>query len=206
MRFAATKQLTRNDSKVICSSFSAARYVQSRGLKRVFVVGESGIVDELKCASVEVSEDHCDAVVVGLDRSFSYDKMSRALGQLQKGAVFVATNRDATFPADGGKFLPGAGSIVAALECCAGQSPIVVGKPEPWFEVLVKSVVGAPADRCIMVGDRLDTDIQFGNLCGFQTLLVTATGVNSVEDMQKAPARQQATFHTGSVSDVRNFF
>jgi 4-nitrophenyl phosphatase len=188
--------------QVICSSFAAASYARSRGFRRAFVVGESGLRDELAAAGVEPAEDNCDVVVAGLDRHFSYDRMAAALEQLQRGAEFVATNRDATYPGDGGRMLPGAGSIITALETCSGRAPHTTGKPSEWFVQFVKGLVKAEPSSCLMVGDRLDTDVAFGRLAGFKTLLVTTTGVHGAAHLAAAAEYQRPHFAADSVASL----
>ena len=107
----------------------------------------------------------------------------------------MATNRDATYPADGGRMMPGAGSLVAALETCSGKVPHNSGKPSAWFVELVKSLVGDHS--AVMIGDRLDTDVAFGKLAGFKTLLVTETGVHTAADAEAAAPEKDPIFRSG---------
>ena len=193
--------------QVICSSFSAAAFASSRSFRRAFVIGESGLHDELAAAGLATTSEvgggeRCDVVVVGLDRQFSYAKMAAALEQIQGGAEFVATNRDATYPSDGGRMLPGAGSVVAALETCSGRVPLTTGKPSEWFVQFVRGLVAAEPAHCLMVGDRLDTDVAFGRLAGFQTLLVTGTGVHGTAHAEAAPEHQRPHHMAASVADL----
>jgi HAD superfamily hydrolase (TIGR01450 family) len=98
------------EDEVVCAAFSASCYARDQGFKSAFVVGESGLVDELILAGLTTTQEgdvRCDVVVAGLDRHFSYEKLARAQACIQQGAEFVATNRDATYPSDGGKLMPG---------------------------------------------------------------------------------------------------
>lgn len=95
-----------------------------------------------------------------------------------KDCLFIATNLDSTFPSGGGKIFPGGGSIVAPLVVATGRKPIVIGKPEVWLlDDIIKSH-NLDRSRSIMVGDRLDTDILFGQNGSLKTLLVF-TGIIS---------------------------
>lgn len=125
-----------------------------------------------------------DAVVVGLDLTFTYSKLRRAMEAISHGARFVATNADATLPNEGG-FQPGAGSIVAAIATASGKQPIVVGKPEPLMMQKGVQHLGFDAAQTVMVGDRLDTDIAAGHRAGLMTALVL-TGVAKREDLASA--------------------
>jgi 4-nitrophenyl phosphatase len=129
-------------------------------------------------------ETDADAVVVGLDLNFTYDKLRRAAAAIANGARFIATNADATLPNEGG-FQPGAGSIVASIATATGVQPIVVGKPEPLMMIEGVAQLGVDAAHTVMVGDRLDTDIAAGHRAGLMTALVL-TGVAKREDLTSA--------------------
>jgi 4-nitrophenyl phosphatase len=133
-----------------------------------------------------------DAVVIGLDKVFTYDKLAAANAAIRAGARFVATNTDATLPTESG-LIPGAGSIVSAIQTATGQMPVVIGKPEPLMLQMALERMGvAPADA-VMVGDRLDTDIIAGDRAGMLTLLVL-TGVSTREEIAQAPSLPDLVF------------
>jgi 4-nitrophenyl phosphatase len=168
------------------SGFGAGRHLVEVGHRRTFVVGEPGLVQTLREAGVQVvEEERVDAVVSGLCRSFSYDLMNAAMQRILLGAEYVATNRDATYPIEGGRFTPGAGSIAAAISTCSGVEPFVVGKPNPYLVRLAMEEAGLSPEEVLAVGDRLDTDIESGRRAGCDTFLVL-TGVEQV-----APEGQQ---------------
>ena len=120
------------------------------------------------------------AVVVGLDLTFTYEKMKLAMASILAGSTFVATNSDATLPTEHG-FDPGAGSILAGIELATGQHPTVIGKPSPRTLLRAASQLGADPSETVMVGDRLDTDILAGERAGMLTVLLL-TGVSSRAD------------------------
>ena len=116
-----------------------------------------------------------NVVVVGLDLTFTYDKMRRAVDAIEHGARFVATNADDRLPIEKG-YQPGAGSILAGIERASHKSPIVVGKPEPLMMTKGVDRLGLDAGDVVMVGDRLDTDTAAAHRAGLMTALVL-TGV-----------------------------
>jgi len=122
--------------------------------------------------------------VVGMDRSFCYETLAAAQASIMGGALFVATNSDATFPTPDG-LLPGSGSIVAAVAAAAGAEPVVMGKPGLALAEVLASVTGVPAAQTLFVGDRLSTDIAMGRAAGMVTLLVM-TGVTDEDDLRAA--------------------
>jgi 4-nitrophenyl phosphatase len=125
-----------------------------------------------------------DAVVVGLDLDFTYEKLRRASDAVLAGAKFVATNADATLPHESG-FQPGAGSIVAAIATATGVTPLVVGKPQTLMMTKGVESLGVLPGEAIMVGDRLDTDILAGHRAGLHTAMVL-TGVSQREHLATA--------------------
>ncbi len=178
------------ESDVVTSGYAAARWVALRRPgSNVYVVGEEGLSIESYLAGLNVvdfeyaSTHRIDAVIVGLDRLVTYDKLRAALRALHRGALFVAANEDHVLPREDG-FDPGAGSIVSALSRAAGREPdFVAGKPSPFIaELALKDMRGAKA---LVVGDRLDTDIELARRAGLDGLLVL-TGVTR-EPPERAP-------------------
>lgn len=129
-------------------------------------------------------DSHVDAVVVGLDLEFTYEKLRRASDAVRAGARYVATNADATLPHETG-MQPGAGSIVAAISTAAGATPVVVGKPQTLMMTKGVEQLRVDPQHAVMVGDRLDTDILSGHRAGLRTALVL-TGVSRREDLAHA--------------------
>ncbi|KAM9304799.1 glycerol-3-phosphate phosphatase [Gastrophryne carolinensis] len=139
------------------------------------------------------------AVVVGFDEHFSYMKLTRALHYLQlPDCLFIATNTDTRLPLEGGRAIPGTGCLVRAVETAAHRKAHVIGKPSSFLYDCVVKECGLEPSRTVMVGDRLDTDIQMGSTCGIRTLL-TLTGFSSLED---AKAYQDS----GNLSMVPDFY
>jgi HAD superfamily hydrolase (TIGR01457 family) len=163
--------------QVISSAVGTARYLVEHGVPNAFVVGESGLVSILEEHGVRVTTDeHPAAVVVGLCRTFTYDLMNEAMRRIRAGALFVATNPDATFPQAGGVLTPGAGSVVAAIRACSETEPVVIGKPKPYLIQASMEDAGLRPEETLVIGDRVDTDIESGTACGCPTFLVL-TGV-----------------------------
>ncbi len=125
-----------------------------------------------------------DAVAVGLDLEFTYEKLYQATRAIDEGAKFIATNADATLPTETG-VQPGAGSIVAAIATASGAVPTVVGKPETLMMMKGIQRLGVQPSEAVMVGDRLDTDILSGHNAGLKTVLVL-TGVSQRADLNGA--------------------
>jgi arabinose operon protein AraL len=141
---------------------------------RVFVVGERPLCDELAAAGFALVEraEAVDIVVASFDRTFAYPKLQIAFDAIRRGARFVATNADRYCPVPGGG-QPDAAAVIAAIEACtATRVEVVVGKPSPIMARAASELVGLPPARCLMVGDRLETDIAMGRAAGMTTALV----------------------------------
>jgi 4-nitrophenyl phosphatase len=167
--------------QIINSAQATAQYLQQRFPDggSVFIVGEQGLVTELERAGFSVDPKDALAVVVGMDRKVTYDKLKIATLLIRSGVPFIATNPDKTFPSPEG-LVPGAGTFVAAIQAASDQQPIIVGKPEPeMYQQALKLMGLKPAD-VLVVGDRLETDIAGAQKIDCPTALVLS-GVTTRE-------------------------
>lgn len=167
-------------NELVSSGTATAAYLSGRGHRTAFVLGEEGLRITLMGAGIEPAEapQNPTACVVGICRSLTYAKLDAAMQAIRQGAEFVATNTDATFPLEGGRFAPGAGSLVAAVATCSGRPPIVMGKPEPAMIRQALASLGVSPEQALVIGDRRDTDIEAGRRAGCPTWLVL-TGVET---------------------------
>lgn len=176
------------DAARIQTSATATRDVLKHELPdgaTLFVVGMPALSEQLlDGTSFRVTDDpteKVDAVVAGLDQTFTYEKLSGANTAIRNGARFFATNADGTLPVENG-VLPGAGTMIAAIATASGKQPTVVGKPETLMMTAGVERLGSQAYRTVMVGDRLDTDILAAERAGLTTALVL-TGVTTRVDL-----------------------
>jgi glycerol 3-phosphatase-2 len=151
----------------------------------VLVVGTEALGREVTLAGLTVTDDPAEAaaVVQGHSPDTGWRLLADASVALRAGAVWVACNLDPTLPTERGP-LPGNGSMVAVLRTATGLEPLVAGKPAP--ALLIDAVRRTGAERALVVGDRLDTDIEGGRAAGLATLLVL-TGVSGAADLLAAP-------------------
>ncbi len=181
------------EDRIVTSGYATTLYMK-RHLEEgpVFVVGERGLMEEVKklgwsIVSLKGAKEkwrEVRHVVVGLDPGLTYEKLKYAVLAIRKGATFIGTNPDTTYPAEDGLY-PGAGSIIAAIEAATGRKPIVVGKPnEPVYEI-VREKLGHRIQELWMIGDRLDTDVAFAKRVGMKAILVL-TGVSTLEDVERS--------------------
>jgi 4-nitrophenyl phosphatase len=144
-----------------------------------YIVGEPGLVDILEAKGFKHSEEKPIAVVVALDHSINYEKLRTATLLIRSGVPFIGTNPDRTFPTPDGQ-VPGAGSILAAIEAATDIQPLVIGKPNPAMYQFALERMGTTPVETLVVGDRLETDIAGAQNLGSPCALVLS-GVSSEE-------------------------
>ena len=193
-------------SEVVNSTFVLIRYLQRVAPNaKVFVMGELPFVAEMARAGFRLTEDphEIEYVVAAFDRTFDYRKFNIAFQAIKRGAHFIATNPDRTCPVEGGE-LPDCAGIIAALEVTTQKKvEVVVGKPSPITVNVALEVMGLDAAECILVGDRLETDIRMGREAGMKTALVM-TGVTDVKTLEASPVRPDHVFD--SIADLETLF
>jgi HAD superfamily hydrolase (TIGR01450 family) len=182
-------------AEVVTSAQAAARYLADRlpGGARILVVGTTGLdvaLRERGLTPITNAEGQVDAVVQGYSPELNWHLLAEGAVAINRGVLWVATNVDPTVPSPRGP-LPGNGSMVAALRHATGREPIVTGKPDPTMHR--ESLIRSKAERPIVVGDRLDTDIEGANAVGCPSLLVFS-GVTTVGDLLKATPKLRPTY------------
>lgn len=187
--------------EVTTSAQAAAHYLADRlpDGAAVLVVGTVGLVDALAergLRPVQRADDDVAAVVQGYSPDLNWAQLAEGCVVIRRGAPWVATNLDPTVPSARGP-LPGNGSMVAALRHATGVDPVTTGKPDPTMHR--ESVQRARAERPIVVGDRLDTDIEGANAVGCASVLVL-TGVTSPRDLLGATPQLRPSYLGRDVS------
>jgi glycerol-1-phosphatase len=136
-------------------------------------------------------DERSPVVVVGLDRHLTYERLRDAALLVERGSSFVASNADASFPAEDGAAWPGAGAISAVIETTTGVAPEIVGKPHA--PLLRSALARAGGRRPLVIGDRLDTDIAGAVGLGWDSLLVL-TGISTRADVRKLDPASRPTY------------
>jgi 4-nitrophenyl phosphatase len=193
-----TEKLTRfgidvPPDRIVTSAEATASYLRREypEVDLVYAVGEAGLQDALAAQEFDLLDSEsvekgemAPLVVVGFSRHATYHQLAMGALLVHKGATFVGTNPDPSFPHELGP-LPGAGSLLAVIETATKVSPTIIGKPGPIiFEEGMKKLGGSPDDTA-MVGDRLSTDIAGANSAGLITILLL-TGISTREDLDES--------------------
>ncbi|MEW1841236.1 HAD-IIA family hydrolase [Nonomuraea angiospora] len=180
---------------VVTSAQAAARLVAERVPpgSNVLVVGGSGLrlaVRDRGLRPVSTAAESPVAVVQGIAPGLSYGLLSEGALAVRQGALFVASNGDSTMPTGRGE-LPGNGAMVRVIAAATGIEPVYAGKPDPPLHR--ESMIRTGARRPLVVGDRLDTDIEGASNAGVESLLVL-TGVATAVDVLTAGPRHRPTY------------
>jgi NagD protein len=163
-----------------------------------FVIGEAGLTTALHESGYTMTEREPDYVVLGETRTYSFERITRAIRLIEAGARFIATNPDPTGPSAEGP-LPATGSVAALVSRATGVEPYYVGKPNPLMMRSALNAIDAHSETTAMIGDRMDTDIVAGLEAGLEAILVL-TGVSTRASAERFPYRP--TRIVDSVADL----
>jgi HAD superfamily hydrolase (TIGR01450 family) len=172
--------------EVINSTFVTVNYLRKIAPQaRLFIVGETPFIEELKRADFKITGEpkEIEYVIVAFDRTFDYQKLNIAFQAIKLGAHFIATNPDRTCPVEGGE-IPDCAGMIAAIEAVTGKKvELILGKPSSLFIQAALDVMGLKPEDCILIGDRLETDIKMGRDIGMTTGVVL-TGVTNEKTLR----------------------
>ncbi|AOC92011.1 Sugar phosphatase araL [Bacillus amyloliquefaciens] len=161
-------------SIVLSSSVTASFLKKHYPLSKVWVLGEEGLTDELALAGVTMAQkpQAADWLVISLHETVTYEDLNLAFKAASSGARIIATNRDRSFPNEGGHAMDVAG-MIGAIEASAGaKTELVVGKPSWLMAEAACEALGLPPGECAIIGDSLESDIAMGRLYGMKSVLV----------------------------------
>lgn len=189
-------------SAVVNSASISASYLATEHPEdSIFVVGEPPLSDELAERGLHLTDDPAatDVLLVSMDREFDYETLTDAMHAVDAETAFLATNPDRTCPVEGGE-IPDCASMVGAIEAASGETlDRVLGKPSQTAVDAATDLLGVPLDRCLMVGDRIETDIEMGNRAGMTTALVLS-GVTDRETLDASDV--EPDYVLDSVADL----
>ena len=173
--------------------------------KDVVVVGMPAMLEAFEQAGVKMlpleRADQADAMIMGRDEAFTYDRLVVLMRTARRLGAFFATGLDARLPVGNGQFVPGAGAMITAVAYASGVRPQVLGKPAATAAEAAAGALGLPAAEVAVVGDSLTEDIAMGHAVGMHTVLVLS-GTATAADVAALPADDQPTVVLQSVSHL----
>jgi NagD protein len=176
------------EESIWTSALATSRFLEDqRPGGTAFVIGEAGVTTALHQAGYTMSDRDPDYVVLGETRTYSFERITRAIRLIAGGARFIATNPDPTGPTTEGP-VPATGSVAALISRATGVQPYFVGKPNPLMMRSALNAIDAHSEDTAMIGDRMDTDIVAGLEAGLETILVL-TGVTTQQETERFPYR-----------------
>jgi NagD protein len=176
------------EQRIWTSALATARFLATqRPRGSAFVIGEAGLTTALHDADYTLTERDPDYVVLGETRTYSFERVTRAIRLVGDGARFIATNPDPTGPTQEGP-VPATGAVAALISRATGVEPYFVGKPNPLMVRSALNALDAHSETAAIVGDRMDTDMKSGLEAGMHTVLVL-TGSTAAADVDRFPFR-----------------
>jgi NagD protein len=174
------------EESIWTSALATARFLEDqRPGGTAFVIGEAGLTTALHSSGYTLTDRDPDYVVLGETRTYSFERITRAIRLISRGARFIATNPDPTGPgADG--LLPATGAVAALIRRATGVDPYFVGKPNPLMMRSALNAIDAHSETTAMIGDRMDTDVVAGLEAGLHTILVLS-GVTQRDQIDRFP-------------------
>jgi NagD protein len=187
------------EAKLWTSALATAEFVRTqRPGGSAYVIGEAGLHTALHDVGYVMTNQSPDYVILGETRNYSFEEITTAVRLIEGGSRFLATNPDPTGPSLQGS-LPACGAVAAMIQRATDVEPYFVGKPNPLMMREGLNVLGAHASQTVMIGDRMDTDVQAGVEAGLQTILVLS-GVTQREEIGRFP--YQPSRIVDSVADL----
>lgn len=190
--------------RVYTSGIATAEYLNAKFAgKKVYLMGTEALKKEFEERGVNLVDDQTpDVCVLAYDTELTYDKLCKFVTYLKRGAYYIATHPDVNCPHPE-VFIPDAGAFIKLIEASTGKLPAeIIGKPFSGMGQNLMRTLGLSSEKFIMVGDRLHTDIAFGNNCDFATILVLS-GESTVADIGKTEGKPD--FILNSLNDIVDY-
>ncbi|HOV91103.1 MAG TPA: HAD-IIA family hydrolase [Syntrophorhabdaceae bacterium] len=165
-----------NIDEVYSSGYATGLFLKQLDIKKdVYVIGSDELKEELTGLQIDLSEKpDCKYLVVGFDKDFTYEKIAISFQMIQEGAIFIACNRDKSYPINDGKSMPACNAMIAAIEYTTGKKPdYVIGKPETFMLEIISKKYNFQPNEIIVIGDSPETDIVMANKFGSPSVLVS---------------------------------
>lgn len=183
-----------NIDQIYTSGTATIEYLKNtHNRTRLFLLGTESLHREFQQAGFETLSEQPDYVVLGFDKTFSFQKLDKACRFIRQGVPFIATHPDFNCPLPDGDMLPDCGAMAAAITASTKIKPKIIGKPNKEMIDSVLSRLGTTREHLAFVGDRLMTDIQMGKNAGILSILIL-TGEAKLTDLQNSTVQPDLVF------------
>lgn len=152
-----------------------------------YVIGDSGLMNALYAAGIRFTDQHPDYVIIGETRSYGYNSICKAMNLVLGGARLIGTNPDISGPSESG-IVPGCRALISPIEMVTGKDAYFIGKPNPLMMRTGLKLLNVQRSECVIIGDRMDTDIVAGIESEIDTVLVLS-GVSNRATVDTFPYR-----------------
>lgn len=187
-----------DEERVLTSGVVTAAYLAAHHRSEaIYLIGEEGLRRQLESVTLTTDPEGAEVVVASIDRNLTFETLTKGVQALETGAhPFIGTDPDGMIPTAGGKSIPGTGAILGALSGAVGREPdLVLGKPSEQAVRMALERLGVAAEECLVIGDRVDTDIAMGGRNGMQTALVLS-GAHTEWHIERFPDTPDAVFES----------
>lgn len=176
------------ESHFYTSALATADFVSSQSPgSSAYVIGDSGLMGALHEAGIVFTDIRPDYVIIGETRTYGYDSIRKAMNLVMGGARLIGTNPDISGPSELG-VVPGCGALISPIEIVTGKRAYFIGKPNPLMMRTGLKLLGVQRSECVIIGDRMDTDIVAGIESEIDTVLVLS-GVSDIVTVKTFPYR-----------------
>ncbi|QAU13896.1 HAD-IIA family hydrolase [Halorubrum sp. BOL3-1] len=191
--------------RVLTAGSVTTRYLRRHhGSDDLLCIAEAGLLAQFAEAGLSTTDDvdAADALVASIDREFDYEDLCRAMWALEREIPFIGTDPDLVIPAPE-RDVPGSGAVINAIAGVAERDPdAVLGKPSDTAVEMVRERLPYPPEECLVVGDRLDTDVALGERAGMTSVLVRS-GVTDAADLAASDVSPDYVLdHLGEIDRV----
>ncbi|HOD92546.1 MAG TPA: HAD-IIA family hydrolase [Clostridia bacterium] len=162
------------------SAIATAIFLASQSPKcSAYIIGEPGLINALYDVGITMNDVSPEYVIIGETRSYSFEKIEKAVQLVQKGAKLIGTNPDRTGPTEKG-IMPATGALAVPIEIATNKKAYYIGKPNPLMMRHALKKLGTDVRNTIIIGDRMDTDIVAGIESEIDTILVLSGVTNQI--------------------------
>ena len=189
-----------DEENIFTSGMAMGMYLQAKYPdKSVYLVGTKALRRELEAYNVKFSEDNPDIVLVGFDKELTYEKLEKACEEIDRGAIFLATNTDFVCPIKDKRYIPDCGSICYLISQATKKMPKYIGKPEPDMINILANKYHLQKEKIAIVGDRVYTDIASGYNAHVNTICVLS-GESNLDTIKESKIKPDFVFN--SIKDL----